>query len=287
MNRRQLLKSSAGLGALTVIGSTGLLSACAKNIKKIDNIGLQLYTIRNMMEADMEGSLAQVANLGYKEVEFFSYYGRSASNIKNMLNQNGLYSPSIHVDLHQLEGDNLFKEIEFAKTLGQEYITLAWLGEENRKSMDQYKSHAEVFQRAGEECNKAGLKFAYHNHEFEFFDFDGMRPYDMLLEQISQDIMLMEMDFFWMAVAGEEPHEYFAKYPGRFPMCHIKDRSINGDMAYVGEGVLDFNRILNKTNEAGLKHFFVEHDTPADELVMMKTSFQNAIMLFITIFVQH
>ncbi|MDG1004096.1 MAG: twin-arginine translocation signal domain-containing protein, partial [Emcibacteraceae bacterium] len=132
MNRRQLLKSSAGLGALTVIGTTGLLTACAKSTKRIDNIGIQLYTIRSMMETDIEGSLAQVADFGYKEVEFFSYYGRSAINVKSMLDQNGLYSPSIHVDLHQLEGDNLFKEIEFATTLGQKYITLAWLGEENR-----------------------------------------------------------------------------------------------------------------------------------------------------------
>lgn len=276
MNRRKLLKSGAGLGALTLMGSNGLLAACAQGTNGIENIGIQLYTIRGMMEADMEGSLAQVAETGYKEVEFFNYYGRSASDVKSMLDQNGLYSPSIHVDLHQLQGDNLFKEIEYASTLGQKYITLAWLGEENRTSMDQYKSHAEVFQRAGEECNKAGLKFVYHNHEFEFVDFDGVRPYDMLLEQLSQDIMLMEMDFFWMAVAGEEPHKYFAKYPGRFPMCHIKDRAANGDMVYVGDGELDFNAILDKASEAGLKHFFVEHDTPADEVQMMKTSFQNA-----------
>tara|TARA_R110002073_G_scaffold93567_2_gene218440 strand:- start:418 stop:1266 length:849 start_codon:yes stop_codon:yes gene_type:complete len=277
MNRRQLLKSGAGLGALTLLGSSGLLASHAQGAMGIENVGIQLYTIRNMMEADMEGSLAQVAQIGYKEVEFFNYYGRSAMDVKSMLDQNGLYSPSIHVDLRQLEGDNLFKEIEYASTLGQKYITLAWLGEENRTSMDQYKSHAEIFQRAGEECNKAGLRFAYHNHEFEFVDFDGVRPYDMLLEQLSQDVMLMEMDFFWMAVAGEDPHKYFAMYPGRFPMCHIKDRASNGDMVYVGDGVLDFNAILDKGSEAGLKHFFVEHDTPTDEVQMMKTSFQNTV----------
>lgn len=279
MNRRKLLKSGAGLGAFTLMGSSGLLSACAEGTKGIDNLGIQLYTIRNMMEADMEGSLAQVAQIGYKEVEFFNYYGRSVRDVKAMLDQNGLHSPSIHVDLNQVEGDSLFKEIEYAHIMEQDYITLAWLGEENRKSLDQYKSHAEIFQRAGEECNKAGLKFVYHNHEFEFVDFGGVKPYDMLLEQLSQDIMLMEMDFFWMSVAGEDPHKYFEKYPGRFPMCHIKDRNANGDMVYVGDGILDFNAILDKANVAGLKHFFVENDTPADEVEMMKTSFKNGVKL--------
>lgn len=273
MNRRNFLATTAAFGAASMMNFGGVLNASAAPIK---NIGIQLYTIRNMMNADMEGSLAKVAEIGYREVEFFNYYERSAKDVKEMLVQNGLYSPSIHVDIDQLRGDALFKEIEYATTLDQKYITLAWLGEENRKSMDQYKAHAEVFQRAGEECNKAGLKFAYHNHEFEFVDFDGVRPYDMLLEQLSQDIMLMEMDLFWMAVAGEDPFKYFAKYPGRFPMCHIKDRAANGDMVNVGAGAIDFNGILAKASQAGIKHFFVEHDTPQDETEFMIESIKAA-----------
>jgi sugar phosphate isomerase/epimerase len=273
MNRRNFLTTTAAFGAASMLNISGVLNATAAPIK---NIGIQLYTIREMMKVDFEGSIAKVAEIGYNEVEFFNYFGQKANDVKSILDQNGLYSPSIHVDIDQLRGDALFKEIEYASTLDQEYITLAWLGEENRKSLDQYKAHAEVFQRAGEECNKAGLKFVYHNHEFEFIDFDGVRPYDMLLEQLSEDIMLMEMDLFWMAVAGEDPFKYFAKYPGRFPMCHIKDRAANGDMVYVGDGEIDFNGILAKSSQAGFKHFFVEHDTPENEIAMMQKSFMSA-----------
>ncbi|MDG1996387.1 MAG: sugar phosphate isomerase/epimerase [Emcibacteraceae bacterium] len=272
MNRRNFLATTAAFSAASMMNFGGVLNASAAPIK---NIGIQLYTIREMMETDFEGSIAKVAEIGYKEVEFFNYFGRNAKDVKNIIDQNGLSSPSIHVDIDQLRGDALFKEIEYATTLDQKYITLAWLGEENRKTFDQYKAHAEVFQRAGEECNKAGLKFVYHNHEFEFIDFDGVRPYDMLLEQLSQDIMLMEMDFFWMAVAGEDPLAYFAKYPGRFPMCHIKDRAANGDMVYVGDGEIDFNSILAKASQAGIKHFFVEHDTPQNQMAMMQRSFES------------
>ncbi len=273
MDRRKFLKSTAGMAALGVMAS--LVSGCDRG-SPIRNIGIQLYTIRNMMAVDMEGSIEQVAELGYKEVEFFNYYGRTASDVKAMLANNGLVSPSIHVDIDQLRGDQLYREIEFATELGQKYITLAWLGPENRVSMDQYKQHAELFQTVGEECNKAGLKFVYHNHEFEFFEFDGVKPYDMLLEQLTSDIMLMEMDLFWMDVAGEAPSKYFDLYPGRFPMCHIKDRSAAGDMVYVGDGVIDFNAILAEASKAGLEHFFVEHDEPANEVDMMTKSIETS-----------
>jgi len=276
MNRRKFLKGTAGFGALGFTGMNSLLSGCASNPMTIGDVGIQLYTIRNMMNVNMEASLAQVAEVGYKEVEFFNYYGRSAKNVKAMIDQNGLVSPSIHVDIDQLRGDALKETIEYAKTMEQKYITLAWLGEENRKSMDMYRQHAELFQTVGEECNKVGIKFAYHNHEFEFIPFDGVKPYDMLLEQLSDDIMVMEMDLFWIIEAGHDPFEYFEKYPGRFHMCHVKDRREDGKMVYVGNGAIDFNTIFAKASQAGLKHFFVEHDTPEDEVQMMIKSYDTA-----------
>ena len=273
MNRRKFIKTTAAFSAASMLSMGGLTRAFAA---PIGNVGIQLYTIRNMMAENMEASLAQVAEIGYKEVEFFNYYGRSARDVKAMIDQNGLVSPSIHVNIDQLRGDALKSTIEYAATMDQKYITLAWLGEENRKSMDQYKRNAELFQAVGEQCNKAGINFAYHNHEFEFKPFDGVKPYDMLLEQLSDDIMVMEMDLFWIIEAGHDPFEYFDKYPGRFHMCHVKDRREDGEMVYVGNGAIDFNAILAKASHAGLKHFFVEHDTPGDEVQMMITSYDTA-----------
>lgn len=271
MNRRNFMQTTAAFGAASMFNIGGNIMASAAT--PLNNIGIQLYSIRDMMSKNMEASLAKVAEIGFKEVEFFNYYDRSANDVKAMLDANGLMTPSIHVDIAQLRGDNLKREIEYANTLGQEYITLAWLGEENRKSMDQYKEHAALFQTVGEECNKAGLKFAYHNHEFEFIEFDGVKPYEMLLEQLSGDIMLMEMDLHWIIVANEDPFKYFAKYPGRFPMCHVKDRDMNGNMVNVGKGAIDFNAIFAKASQAGLKHFFVEHDEPTSEIEFMTDSF--------------
>lgn len=273
MNRRNFLATTAAFGAASMFGMMPAHAA------KIGKPGIQQYSIRRMMRENMEASFAKMAEIGYKEVELYNLMGKSAADVKKILDDNGLTSPSMHVDIDQLRGDNLKQEIENAAVLGHKYITLAWLGEENRKSMDQYKGHAELFQKVGEECNKVGVRFAYHNHEFEFIEFDGVKPYDMLLEQLSDDIMLMEMDLHWIIAAGEDPFKYFTKYPGRFPMCHIKDRTNSGEMVNVGKGDIDFNAILAKSSQAGLKHFFVEHDNPVNEIEFMMDSY-NAIKTF-------
>ena len=254
---------------------TGILNGCAAPGGNIDNIGIQLYTIRKMMAENMESSLARVAEVGYKEVEFFDYYGRKASEVKNMLDQNGLVSPSIHVDLVDLYSDNLKKLIDYSSELGQKYITLAWFQESDRQTLDQFKSYVELFHHVGAECQKAGITFAYHNHEFEFEAIDGVEPYDLFLENVPADLLAMEMDLYWITAAGRDPLAYFEKHPGRFHMCHIKDRSAAGDMVYVGDGVIDFNKFLAKASEAGIKHFFAEHDQPADEGQMMVTSYKS------------
>ena len=273
MHRRRFLSSAVGFSAVGIAGMSGLLSACAAEANGISNPGIQLYTIRDMMAEDMEGSIAKVAEIGYKEVEFFSYYDRSAAEVKNMLNQNGLVTPSIHVDLEQIKGDTLMETIEYASELGQKYITLAWFREKDRQTLDQFKGYVELFHRVGEECKKAGIKFAYHNHAFEFQALDGVEPYDLFLENVPSDLLTMELDLHWIVAAGRDPLAYFEKHPGRFEMCHIKDLSADMKMVYVGDGTIDFNRILGHSTKAGLKHFFVEHDNPEDQMKMMTTSY--------------
>lgn len=273
MNRRSFLATTAAFGAASMFGMMPAHAA------KIGKPGIQQYSIRRMMRENMEASFAKMAEIGYKEVELYNLMGKSASQVKKILDDNGLVSPSMHVDLHQLVGDNLKTEIENAHTLGEKYITLAWLAEEERKSLDQYKRHMEVFQKAGEACKAAGLQFVYHNHEFEFMPLEGVLPFELMMDQLSNDIMTAELDLHWIIDAGKDPLDYFAKYPGRFPMCHIKDRSNSGEMMNVGKGDIDFNAILAKSSQAGLKHFFVEHDNPVNEIEFMTDSY-NAIKTF-------
>lgn len=275
MNRRRFLSTAAGISAAGLAGMSGISTGYAASGGNIKNIGIQLYTIRKMMAENMEASLARVAEVGYKEVEFFDYYGRKASDVKGMLNQNGLVSPSIHVDLAELYGDELKKLIDYSSELDQKYITLAWFQEADRQTLDQFKSYVDLFHHVGGECKKAGITFAYHNHEFEFQPIDGVEPYDLFLENVPTDLLTMEMDLYWITSAGRNPLEYFKKHPGRFHMCHIKDRSAAGEMVDVGDGILDFNKFLSKASDAGFEHFFAEHDQPADEEKMMVTSYNS------------
>ncbi|MCC3860354.1 TIM barrel protein [Pseudemcibacter aquimaris] len=266
MNRRNFLATTAAFGAVSLFGMT------PANAAKITNPGIQQYGIRGMVRENMERSFEQLAALGYKEVELYRLLGKSASEVRTILDQTGLVSPSMHVILDQLIGDKLKTEIENAHTLGQQYITLAWLQPNERETLDQYKHHIEQFQKIGEECNKAGLKFAYHNHEFEFIEIDGVVPFEMMMDQLSSDVFASELDLYWLIDAGKDPLDYIAKYPGRFPMCHLKDRRNDGKMMNVGKGDVDFDAILSQASKAGLKHFFAEHDKADDEAVFMAES---------------
>ena len=146
---------------------------------------------------------------------------------------------------------------------GQEYIVLAYLAEEERKNIDDYKRLAEVLNKAGETCRQYGITFGYHNHDFEFLELDGQMPYELLLQEVEEKNMAMELDLYWATKAGKDPVAYFRKAPGRFPLWHVKDMedSPEGFFTEVGNGVIDFPAIFREKETAGLKHFYVEQDT--------------------------
>ena len=139
LNRRSFVKNTAGLGVPGLASKSGFLTGCSANSKVISKIGLQLYTVRDMMEDNVERAIAQVAIAGYKEVEFAGYFGRSAEQIKSTLDQNGLISPSVHIDPDELEPEKFNRVIQRAKTIGHDYVTLAWIPPNGRKRLDQYK----------------------------------------------------------------------------------------------------------------------------------------------------
>jgi len=274
MNRRTFLETATTLTAATLLTSR---MGWAAADHKIGKIGVQLYTVRDQMKADFDGTLAKVAAIGYQEVEFAGYFDRSPKEVRAAIDRHGLVSPACHVDWEVL-GDQWPGQIESAKIIGQSYIVCPWIPEEIRNQPDGWKRAADTFNRAGEVSKKAGVQFAYHNHWFEFLPVNGKLLYDFLLENCDPNLVKMELDLCWIEVGGGDPLKYFNRYPGRFPLVHVKDVkklpavSAGGgqdfgdsltDMTEVGSGIIDWKRIFAQSEKAGIKHYIVEHDKPA------------------------
>ncbi len=239
---------------------------------KLQRIGLQLYTIRDEAQKDLDGALARVAKIGYDDVEFAGYYGHSAADVRRMLDRHRLYAPSAHVPLERLRGE-MDKVLEEAKIVGHQYITCPYIDEKER-THDGYADVAAALNRAGVAARKEQIKLAYHNHDFEFTPLpDGRKPYDVLLNLTEPDVVDMEMDLFWAVKGGADPLAYFKEWPGRFTMLHIKDMDAAGNMVDVGKGKIDFARIFAARVRAGMVYSFVEHDQPADPWASITDSY--------------
>jgi sugar phosphate isomerase/epimerase len=274
MNRSQRSRRRA-IGQLTTLGAAVLApwKQTLGQLRTVENIGLQLYTLRRELAGDFEGTLARVAELGYREVEFAGYFERDPAAVRRTLDLLGLSSPAAHIQLQALR-DNLQGEIETALALGQQYIVVPIVPDTER-SLDHYHRHADFLNRAGEACREAGLVMGYHNHAFEFERTDGQLPYDILLNETDPELVAMEMDLFWISYAGVDPVAYFERFPGRFPMLHVKDLGAGRSMQSVGEGNIDFARLFAFQETAGFRHFFVEHDNPDDAVASITTSIRN------------
>lgn len=243
---------------------------------KIEKIGVQLYTVRDAMKEDFDGTLAKVQAIGYREVEFAGYFDHSPKEVRAALERHDLSAPSTHIDYQSL-GEKFQQVIDASQAIGHSYIVNPWIPEEIRKQPDGWKRAAETFNRAGEASKKAGIQFAYHNHWFEFLPVNGKLPYDTLLEECDPNQVKMEMDLCWILLGGQDPLKYFNRYPGRFPLVHVKDLkkfppvTASGgqdfgdslsEITSVGGGIIDWKRIFAQSGNAGIQHYFVEHDKP-------------------------
>jgi sugar phosphate isomerase/epimerase len=252
---------------LEIMGAVGVGIACSGARRtahgaRLDKVGLQLYTVRDKMKEDFEGTLARVAQIGYKEVEFAGYSNHTPADVKAILDRHGLSAPSTHIALGDM--DEWKKALDTAKAIGHDYIVVPWIPEEKRKTLDDWKSVASVFNQAAQMAKDAGLQFAYHNHEFEFPKVEGQIPYDVLLQNTDPKLVQLEIDLYWITKGGQDPLSYFARWPGRVPLVHVKDSAGAPEhkMADVGQGKIDWKRIFAKRDQAGIKHAFVEHDQP-------------------------
>ena len=260
LSRRELFSSSAALG-LAAIAAPLISPAMAAAKKRVP--GIQLYTVRDAMATDVAATLQAIAGIGYREVEFAGYFDHSPAQIRNLLDGFGLASPSTHTDARALRDDPQ-PIIDAATEVGHDYVTIAWLRPEDRQSIDDYRTWAEVFNRAGETCRASGLRLAYHNHDFEFVDMQGEVPFDVLLSETDADLVDIELDFFWVRTAGRDILDVIGQAPERITMSHIKDYDADGNMVDVGKGTIDFAGILNDPAAAAIRHCFVEHDSPPD-----------------------
>ncbi len=288
MNRRNFLRNAAtGVTAAAVEGQVPeLLMANPYGMP----VGLQLYTLRDQLEKDVAGTIKQVAAIGYREVEIYSLYGKTPEEFSKILKDNGLTAPSGHYLLPAVK-TNWQKHVDDAKTLGLQYMVNAILQPEDRKSFDDYKHLAELFNKAGKTTQKAGIQFCYHNHNFEFKKYGETMAYDYLLKTLDPNLVNFEMDCFWVTHAGQDPVAYFKKYPRRFPLLHIKDMKDKpaptlemddkvGLFAPVGHGTIDWKRIFVAAREGGMKHYFVEEDyceQPPLEAVKMSYAYLHQL----------
>jgi len=260
----------------------------ASDPDRIESIGLQLYTVRGEMKRNFEETIAKVAAIGYKEVEFAGYFKRTPQQVKAVLDHNGLVAPSMHVDYPSLF-EKFPQVVAGSQVIGNQYIVCPWIDEKIRSIPDGWKRAAEVFNKAGEISKKAGIQFAYHNHHFEFVQVNGKLAYDILLEETDPNLVQLEMDLCWMTVAGQDPLKYFSRYPGRFPLVHVKDiknipqakkpgewvafKNVTPNMTPVGSGSIDWKRLLAHSREAGIKHYFVEQDYASQPFEAIQSSY--------------
>jgi sugar phosphate isomerase/epimerase len=245
---------------------------------RLDRIGVQLYTVRKEMERDFDGTLTRVAGIGFHEVEFAGYFNRTPEQVKDILTRLGLSAPAGHMPYESLtNAESWGKILDAANRIGHQYVIIAWTPAEARRTLDDWKRVAEGFNWAGRKAKEAGLGFAYHNHDFEFKSIDGQIPFDLLLAETDPELVKIEMDLYWITLGGFDPLQYFRRFPGRFPMVHVKDMKKGGErpqMVDVGKGDIDFRGIFARREDAGIRHFFVEHDEPADPMASITDSYQ-------------
>jgi sugar phosphate isomerase/epimerase len=279
-SRRVFLKN----GALTIAGAamfSNYLLATANASTEL--VGVQLYSVREDMKADALGTLKKLAGMGYKYVEHAGYadrkfYGYPATEFKKILDDLGMKMPSGHTVMrgeHWNAGANDFSDewkntVEDAATVGQQLVISPWLDESLRKDYDGLLKFMQVFNKSGELCKKSGMKFGYHNHDFEFAEsLNGKKLFDIILENTDSSLVAQQLDIGNMYGAGGRALDIFKKYPGRFESMHVKDeiKSEKGEMGgyestILGKGVLPVKDIVDAGRKSGgTRHFIIEQES--------------------------
>jgi sugar phosphate isomerase/epimerase len=277
ISRRTFLKTASASAACAAVWSSApRLMANPLGLP----IGLQLYSVRDLLPKDYDGTLRQLGALGYREVEAAGFFGHTPSEVKLAMDHAGLNCVSAHYPLKDLL-PKVDETIQFGKDLGLKYIVCAspWLKDPSRvkdpgsraardaMTLDDWRWNAEQFNRIGERVNAAGIRFAYHNHTAEFRSEKGVVFYDEILRTTDPAKVTMEMDCGWVVVGGKNPADYLTRYPTRFSMLHVKDFKMSGaansampTSTELGRGTIDYRPIFEAAKKTGIEHAFVEQE---------------------------
>ena len=276
-SRRSFIRNSA----LAAAGVSLLQQNIFAAVKKGELTGIQLYSVRADMKADPLGTLKQLSDMGYRHVEHANYanrkfYGWTVSEFKKILNGFGMTMPSGHTVLDAKHWDASKKDftnewkytVEDAAAMGQSFVISPWLEESKRKSMSDLKSFMEIFNRSGELCKKFGMKFGYHNHDFEFNEkVEGKVLFDIILAETDPNLVMQQLDIGNMLNGGAKALDVMKQYPGRFESMHVKDeiKATEGhepfESTILGKGVVPIKSIIDLGRASGTKHFIIEQES--------------------------
>ena len=232
----------------------------AKNIKKF---GIQLWSVRDDLAKDPKAVLKQLSGYGYKQIESFEgskgmFWGMSHTEFKKQMDDLGMKIISSHCDI----GKDFEKKAAEAAEIGMKYLICPWKGPQ--KSLDNFKQFADEFNQKGDICKKNGIRFAYHNHDYSFTAMEGQFPQDIMMKNTDAGLVDFEMDMYWVVTGGQDIEAWLKKYPNRFRLCHVKDRTKNTKekdaSCIVGTGSIDYPKILKTAKKSGVQYFIIEQE---------------------------
>ena len=269
INRRDFIFQSTSLLSASLLARNGFTNTSFAKYK----MGLQLFTVRDPLAKDLTGTIKKIASIGYEDCETYGYdpaqgkyYGIKALAFKQLLADNNMITTSGHYDFTNFfdkSTDAMMQYvdqcIEGAHALGQKYITWPWLNPAFR-TLENFHLLAVKLNAIGERVTKAGLGFAYHNHDFEFVDYNGEKGYDIIMKETDPALVKLQMDLYWVMHSSKQtPSQLFSLQPGRFVMWHIKDMDkVSRDYSELGNGSIDFTVILPEASRAGLQYYYIE-----------------------------
>ena len=279
LDRRSFL-AALSVGVVGLVGCSRNPAMAAQAVRgmvpgkrKLDRIGIQMYTVRTQARADLAGTLSQLAKTGFKEVEWWGAYQLTPQQIRGLLDQNGLTAPSVHIGIPK--DDAAWGPVfDSAHALGHEWITAA-SPPFSPKTIEDWKRLGAAFNTAGKRVKDAGFRFAFHNHTEGMKAVDGIRPFEVMLAETDPSLVSFELDIHWAYAGGADVIDLLTRYPKRFRMVHVKDSmgAPEFKQADVGAGTYPWAKIFDTTSRIGIEHYFIEHDSPADAMVFAKTSF--------------
>jgi sugar phosphate isomerase/epimerase len=273
ISRRSMLRGAAGAaitaGAMSVLPGTASAGHGHRpsRVPK-DKISIQLYTLRDLFEADLEGTMSALADIGYRKVEMAGTYGRSAAEFRRILDANHIRATSSHVGI---DGIDLDQAIADARTLGNSRVVHPY---SNYPTIAEWRDFTARLEAAGKVFRRAGIPLGYHNHNHEFIAIDGVKPYDVITHGTSRRDVYLEMDLYWVVTGEQDPVRVFYQNAGRVKQFHVKDRKPDGSFADLGEGTIDFPHIFRATHRLEVDEYIVENDQPVDALKCADTGFR-------------